>query len=97
MFVLCRIEDSSRLLAEACSQGDWLAIQQLLSQGRHIHEHGEDGESLLSLACSAGSSLAPPPLDCTPLMESSSGGYSDIVKLLLDHGVEVNAKSAAGQ
>ena len=54
VFVLCRIKDSSRLLAEACSQGDWLAVQQLLSQGRNIHEPGEDRESLLSLACSAG-------------------------------------------
>ena len=44
----------NRLLAEACSQGDWLSVQQLLSQGRNIHQPGEDGESLLSLACSAG-------------------------------------------
>ena len=44
-----------RLLAEGCSQGDWLAVQQLLSQGRNIHQPGEDGESLLYLACSAGS------------------------------------------
>ena len=42
------------MLAEACSQGDWLAVQRLLSQSRNIHEPGEDGESLLSLACSAG-------------------------------------------
>ena len=46
--------DSSRLLAEACAQGDWLAVQSLLAQGRGLHEPGEDGESLLSLACSAG-------------------------------------------
>ena len=35
--------------------------------------------------------------DCTPLMEAASGGYADIVSLLLDHGAEVNAKSAAGE
>ena len=46
--------------------------------------------------------VAPPsalllPGDCTPLMEAASGGYADIVSLLLDHGAEVNAKSAAGE
>ena len=51
---LVREGDSSRLLAEACAQGDWLAVQSLLAQGRGLHEPGEDGESLLSLACSAG-------------------------------------------
>lgn len=30
-------------------------------------------------------------------MEAASGGYADIVSLLLDHGAEVNAKSAAGE
>ena len=34
--------------------------------------------------------------DCTPLMEAASGGYADIVRLLIDHGADVNAKSAAG-
>ena len=29
-------------------------------------------------------------------MEAASGGYADIVKLLIDHGADVNAKSAAG-
>ena len=31
--------------------------------------------------------------DSTPLMEAASGGYADIVKLLIDHGAHVNAKS----
>ena len=31
--------------------------------------------------------------DSTPLMEAASGGYADIVKLLIDHGANVNAKS----
>lgn len=34
--------------------------------------------------------------DCTPLMEAASGGYVDIVRLLIEHGADVNAKSAAG-
>ena len=34
--------------------------------------------------------------DCTPLMEASSGGFVDIVKLLLQHGANVNAQSSSG-
>uniref|UniRef100_A0A915IQD2 Uncharacterized protein n=1 Tax=Romanomermis culicivorax TaxID=13658 RepID=A0A915IQD2_ROMCU len=67
----------------------------------------EDGESLLSLACSAGYyELAQVLLamrtnvedrgskgDCTPLMEAASAGHADIVKLLIAHGAEMNAQS----
>ena len=35
--------------------------------------------------------------DCTPLMEAASGGYVDIVKLLIDYGADVNAQSSAGR
>lgn len=35
--------------------------------------------------------------DCTPLMEAASGGYVDIVKLLIAHGADVNAQSSAGK
>lgn len=31
--------------------------------------------------------------DSTPLMEAASGGYVDIIKLLIDHGAKVNATS----
>ena len=31
--------------------------------------------------------------DSTPLMEAASGGYVDVVKLLIDHGANVNAAS----
>lgn len=34
--------------------------------------------------------------DCTPLMEAASGGYVDIVKLLIAHEADVNAQSSAG-
>lgn len=34
--------------------------------------------------------------DSTPLMEAASGGYADIVKLLIEHGANVNAKSSVG-
>ena len=35
--------------------------------------------------------------DCTPLMEAASGGYVDIVKLLIVNGADVNAQSSAGE
>ena len=35
--------------------------------------------------------------DCTPLMEAASGGYVDIVKLLISHEADVNAQSSAGK
>ena len=35
--------------------------------------------------------------ECTPLMEAASGGYADIVALLLRHGAEVNATSNTGK
>jgi ankyrin repeat domain-containing protein 17 len=39
----------------ACSQGDIGRVRRLLDEGRvSVHETTEDGESLLSLACSAG-------------------------------------------
>lgn len=44
----------SRSLAEACSDGDVNAVRKLLDEGRSVNEHTEEGESLLSLACSAG-------------------------------------------
>ena len=34
--------------------------------------------------------------DCTPLMEAASGGFVDIVRLLLHHNANVNAQSSSG-
>lgn len=34
--------------------------------------------------------------DITPLMAAASGGYVDIVKLLIVHGADVNAQSSTG-
>ena len=39
---------------EACIEGDITAVRKLLDEGRSVHEPTEEGESLLSLACSAG-------------------------------------------
>ncbi|CAG5121213.1 unnamed protein product [Candidula unifasciata] len=76
----------------------------------NVADASEEGESLLSLACSAGYyELAQVLLtmkanvedrgikgDCTPLMEAASGGHVDIVRLLLLHHADINAQSSAG-
>lgn len=43
-----------RALIKACTQGNVTAVRKLLKQGISVNETSEDGESLLSLACSAG-------------------------------------------
>ena len=35
--------------------------------------------------------------DCTALMESASSGHLDIVKLLINHGADINAQSSSGK
>ncbi|XP_068625670.1 ankyrin repeat domain-containing protein 17 isoform X3 [Battus philenor] len=102
--------DCAPSLAEACSDGDVGTVRKLLTEGRSVHETTEEGESLLSLACSAGYyELAQVLLamhasvedrgikgDCTPLMEAASAGHVDIVRLLIAHGADVNAVSGSG-
>lgn len=100
----------TRSLVEACSDGDVSTVRKLLTEGKSVHETTEEGESLLSLACSAGYlELAQVLLamhanvedrgvkgDCTPLMEAASAGHVEIVALLLNHAAEVNAQSSSG-
>jgi len=103
--------DTGRSLVAACSEGDIGRVRRLLDEGRvSVHETTEEGESLLSLACSAGYyELAQVLLamranvedrgmkgDCTPLMEAASAGHTDIVRLLIAHGADVNAQSSSG-
>ena len=45
----------SSSLVEACNEGDISKVRKLLDEGRvSVHDTTEEGESLLSLACSAG-------------------------------------------
>lgn len=100
----------SRSLLDACSENDMTAVRKLLGENSTINEGTDDGDSLLSLACSAGYfELAQVLLamsaqvedrgqknDCTPLMEAASAGHVDIIELLLKHGADVNAQSSTG-
>ncbi|KAL1505978.1 hypothetical protein ABEB36_005419 [Hypothenemus hampei] len=97
-------------LVEACTDGDVGTVKKLLTEGRSVHETSEEGESLLSLACSAGYfELAQVLLamhanvedrgikgECTPLMEAASAGHLDIVRLLVHNDADVNAQSTSG-
>ncbi|XP_063908779.1 ankyrin repeat domain-containing protein 17 isoform X5 [Zophobas morio] len=105
-----RTQPEKTSLVEACTDGDVGTVRKLLTEGRSVHETSEEGESLLSLACSAGYyELAQVLLamhanvedrgikgECTPLMEAASAGHLDIVKLLVKHGADVNAQSTSG-
>ena len=91
--------DACCSLIDACNEGDLEAVRRLLEEGRNVNEVTEEGESLLSLACSSGYlELAQLLLattranvedrglrDMTPLMEAASAGHFDVVRLLLDH------------
>ncbi|RZF38209.1 hypothetical protein LSTR_LSTR005570 [Laodelphax striatellus] len=105
-----RPQPETRSLVEACTDGDVGTVRKLLTEGRSVHETTEEGESLLSLACSAGYyELAQVLLamnanvedrgikgDCTPLMEAASAGFTQIVQLLIEHRADVNAQSSSG-
>lgn len=85
-------------------------MRKLLIEGNTLNDATDDGDSLLSLACSAGYyELAQVLLamsaqvedrgqknDCTPLMEAASAGHIDIIELLIRHGADVNAQSSTG-
>lgn len=105
----CRI--FSQTLIAACTDNDVPTVRRLLSKNTvSISESTDDGESLLSMACSAGYyELAQVLLamqaaqvedkgqkDCTPLMEAASAGHVEIVKLLISHNADVNAHCATG-
>lgn len=49
-----RSQPEKTSLVEACTDGDVGTVRKLLTEGRSVHETSEEGESLLSLACSAG-------------------------------------------
>ncbi|XP_026684825.1 ankyrin repeat and KH domain-containing protein 1 [Diaphorina citri] len=101
---------NERSLVQACSDGDVKTVKKLLTEGRSVHETTDEGESLLSLACSAGYyELAQVLLamhanvedrgikgECTPLMEAASSGFIEIVRLLINHGADVNGQSSSG-
>lgn len=59
IFIIINVHVGARSLAEACLEGDVGAVRKLLEEGWSVHEPTDEGESLLSLACSAGLDLSP--------------------------------------
>lgn len=54
LVLMCLVISMNRSLPEACSDGDVVRARELLKGGQSVHTTTEDGEPLLSLACSAG-------------------------------------------
>lgn len=99
---------SVNLLVDACNQGDIETVREFLNEGR-IDSLTEEGESLLSAACSAGCYFLVEMIldmgadiedrghkDTTPLMEAANSGHSDIVKLLIERKASINAQTNQG-
>ncbi|KAL4716290.1 hypothetical protein ACJJTC_014770 [Scirpophaga incertulas] len=95
--------DGAPSLAEACSDGDVGTVRKLLTEGRSVHETTEEGESLLSLACSAGYyELAQVLLAMHASVEDRGiklifmkcpEGHEEMVALLLGQGASINAQT----
>lgn len=110
LFLISSCSLLSRTLIAACTDNDVNAVRRLLVEGNSLNDATDDGDSLLSLACSAGYyELAQVLLamsaqvedrgqknDCTPLMEAASAGHIEIIELLIRHGADVNAQSSTG-
>lgn len=99
---------SVNLLVDACNQGDIETVREFLNEGR-IDSLTDEGESLLSAACSAGCFFLVEMIldmgadiedrghkDTTPLMEAANSGHSDIVKLLIERKASINAQTNQG-
>ncbi|KAK4474487.1 hypothetical protein MN116_001637 [Schistosoma mekongi] len=95
----------------ACLNGDDEAAKLLILSGEcDANETASDGETALTCAISSNSvrivelllthgadpNFRGKKVECTPLMEAASVGYTDIVKLLLEHGACVSQKSNTG-
>ncbi|CAH8634846.1 unnamed protein product [Schistosoma intercalatum] len=95
----------------ACINGDDEAVKLLILSGEcDVNEVAPDGETALTCAISSNAvrivemllkhgsdpNFRGKKVECTPLMEAASVGYTDIVKLLLEHGACVGQKSNTG-
>ncbi|KAG1661828.1 Ankyrin repeat domain-containing protein 17 [Nymphon striatum] len=89
-------DSESKALSEACGDGQYDAIKELLSKGVNIHQASEEGESLLCFALKSNLEDRGNKNDSTPLMCAASSGNLDIVKLLLKNGADINAQSLTG-
>ena len=68
-------------LANACLEGNVNAVRKLLEQGWSVHDSTDEGESLLSLACSAGETCEY--FSKATVLLNCSGSYSQACSNLL--------------
>ncbi|CAH8664748.1 unnamed protein product [Dicrocoelium dendriticum] len=98
-------------LIPACISGDDETVKALLPSGEYdVNEVAPDGETALTCAVSANAlrivemllkhgadpNFRGKKVECTPLMDAASVGYTDIVRLLLEYGACVGLKSNTG-
>ncbi|KAF5401982.1 Ankyrin repeat domain-containing protein 17 [Paragonimus heterotremus] len=102
-------EERTASLIPACINGDDEAVRSLLPTGDYdVNEIAADGETALTCAVSANAlrivemllkhgadpNFRGKKVECTPLMEAASVGYTDIVRLLLEYGAAVDQESS---
>ncbi|KAA3681374.1 ankyrin repeat domain-containing protein 17 [Paragonimus westermani] len=102
-------EERAASLIPACVNGDDEAVRSLLPTGDYdVNEIAPDGETALTCAVSANAlrivemllkhgadpNFRGKKVECTPLMEAASVGYTDIVRLLLEYGAAVDQESS---
>ncbi|OON21775.1 ankyrin repeat protein [Opisthorchis viverrini] len=110
--MLSRGETEERTtLIPACINGDAETVKSLLLSGEYnVNEVAPNGETALTRAVSANAirivelllkhgadpNFTGKKVECTPLMEAASAGYTDIVRLLLEYGACVSQESNTG-
>jgi hypothetical protein len=101
--------DGYTALMLAASNGNTLLISMLVVQGAHIHTKTEKGITALTCAVllqntealiqlnMLGASINEMIRDLNLLMIAAFNGYKNVVKTLLDLGLDVNARSSSGE
>ncbi|XP_030756084.1 ankyrin repeat domain-containing protein 17 isoform X3 [Sitophilus oryzae] len=84
-------DEDKTALVEACNDGDVGTVRKLLTEGRSVHETSEEGESLLSLACSAGY------FELAQHIRNSAENAEDLKRVLLAMHANVEDRGIKGE
>lgn len=76
--------DGWTLLAEPCYWGSRNVARALLTNGTYLDTRETDDNTLITLAC------------LTPLLLATANRHLETIKLLLEHGVDVDAQDEVG-